>query len=139
MHDILLQAKQRFRCIDLGLGDRHQLSLVEFSPSRIRQPIRVTNKRGISVVKDAHELASAGNFARFYFHELFPDIERVIYLDLDTIVQGDIAELWKTPLEPGHFIAVVPRADPLNPLKLRPIWRGVIWPMAAERLVVVRA
>jgi lipopolysaccharide biosynthesis glycosyltransferase len=35
------------------------------------------------------------NFARFFFFTLFPDIDRVIYLDWDMIVQEDIYKLIK--------------------------------------------
>lgn len=35
------------------------------------------------------------NFARFFFFTLFPEIDRVIYLDWDMIVQEDIYELIK--------------------------------------------
>ncbi|XP_068107974.1 glycosyltransferase 8 domain-containing protein 1 [Hyperolius riggenbachi] len=44
-------------------------------------------------------------FARYYLPDLLPGVEKVIYLDDDIIVQGDIVELYKTPLKLGHAAA----------------------------------
>ncbi|XP_069824952.1 glycosyltransferase 8 domain-containing protein 1 [Dendropsophus ebraccatus] len=44
-------------------------------------------------------------FARFYLLDLVPEVEKVIYLDDDVIVQGDISELYKTPIKVGHAAA----------------------------------
>ncbi|KAF2986540.1 hypothetical protein EK904_010311 [Melospiza melodia maxima] len=44
-------------------------------------------------------------FARFYLPSFVPHAEKVIYVDDDVIVQGDIVELYNTPLKPGHAAA----------------------------------
>ncbi|XP_071479159.1 glycosyltransferase 8 domain-containing protein 1-like [Diadema antillarum] len=52
------------------------------------------------------ELGSPLNYARLYFPRIFPDLKgRVIFVDSDTITQGDIVELNATKLEPGHAVA----------------------------------
>lgn len=44
-------------------------------------------------------------FARYLLPDLLPaSVDRVIYLDLDVLVQKDLAELWDVDLE-GHLIA----------------------------------
>lgn len=44
-------------------------------------------------------------FARYVLQDLLPaSVERVIYLDLDVLVQKDLAELWDIDME-GHPIA----------------------------------
>ena len=35
----------------------------------------------------------------------FPDYDRILALDVDTIVDGDISELWGLPLERGYYLA----------------------------------
>ncbi|XP_071805137.1 glycosyltransferase 8 domain-containing protein 1-like [Asterias amurensis] len=46
-------------------------------------------------------------YARFYFPRLFPTLSgRVIFVDSDTVVQGDIAELNNTKMEPGVAVAL---------------------------------
>ncbi|PIK49449.1 putative glycosyltransferase 8 domain-containing protein 1-like [Apostichopus japonicus] len=59
------------------------------------------------VVRDARkDLASPLNFARYYFPVVFPSIEdRLIFIDADSIVQGDIQELWEIPIKQGHAAA----------------------------------
>ena len=37
---------------------------------------------------------------------IFPDIDRIVSLDLDTIVDGDISDLWDTPMG-NHYMAGV--------------------------------
>ncbi|CAI9585716.1 unnamed protein product, partial [Staurois parvus] len=44
-------------------------------------------------------------FARYYLPDLVPGVEKIIYLDDDIIVQGDILELYKTPIKFGHAAA----------------------------------
>jgi lipopolysaccharide biosynthesis glycosyltransferase len=43
-------------------------------------------------------------YARFLFQDMFPNLGKVIYIDVDTLVLGDLAELDATPLE-GHLVA----------------------------------
>uniref|UniRef100_A0A673JTF0 Glycosyltransferase 8 domain-containing protein 1 n=1 Tax=Sinocyclocheilus rhinocerous TaxID=307959 RepID=A0A673JTF0_9TELE len=45
------------------------------------------------------------NFARFFLPVFLPDTEKVIYLDDDVIVQGDIRELFDTSVKLGHAAA----------------------------------
>ncbi|CAG2244308.1 Glycosyltransferase 8 domain-containing protein 2,Glycosyltransferase 8 domain-containing protein 1 [Mytilus edulis] len=45
------------------------------------------------------------NYARYYLPKLFPDIKgRVLFIDDDSIVQGDIKELYDMDLSPGHAV-----------------------------------
>ncbi|KAJ3091025.1 hypothetical protein HK102_001936 [Quaeritorhiza haematococci] len=46
------------------------------------------------------------NYARFYLDSLFPEVDKFIYLDHDTVVQGDIVELYNTDLA-RHGLAAV--------------------------------
>jgi lipopolysaccharide biosynthesis glycosyltransferase len=54
-------------------------------------------------------LESPLNFARFYMHRLFPSIHKVVYLDADVIVRGDIAELFDGSLPGGELCAATHR------------------------------
>lgn len=47
---------------------------------------------------------------RFILADLLPNLDRIIYLDVDTLDLRDLTELWRTDLE-GNFIGVV--KDPL--------------------------
>jgi lipopolysaccharide biosynthesis glycosyltransferase len=49
-------------------------------------------------------------YARFLFPEIFPNLGKVLYLDVDTLVLGDLAELYSTPLEGNYVAATVERA-----------------------------
>eukprot|EP00241_Pyramimonas_parkeae_P019198 CAMPEP_0114277712 /NCGR_PEP_ID=MMETSP0059-20121206/946_1 /TAXON_ID=36894 /ORGANISM="Pyramimonas parkeae, Strain CCMP726" /LENGTH=319 /DNA_ID=CAMNT_0001397855 /DNA_START=382 /DNA_END=1341 /DNA_ORIENTATION=- len=52
------------------------------------------------------ELANPYNFASFYLAAKYRHLPRIIYLDTDVIVQGDVTELMKMDLK-GHPIAAV--------------------------------
>lgn len=52
--------------------------------------------------------SSVMNFARFYLNEIYPDLEKYVYLDADIIVQGDIAELFRLATLERHALAAVP-------------------------------
>ena len=83
------------------------MEFVIFDNSLIQAPITVHSDERI-----VGRLSSSGNFARFYFAQLFPALDRIIYLDCDTIVQSDIVLLWEKTLLDGALLAAAPRDEP---------------------------
>ncbi|KAL1775231.1 glycosyltransferase 8 domain-containing protein 2 [Sigmodon hispidus] len=71
--------------------------IVEFNPVVLKGKIRPDSSRP--------ELLQPLNFVRFYLPLLIHQHEKVIYLDDDVIVQGDIQELYDTTLALGHAAA----------------------------------
>uniref|UniRef100_A0A8C2LUQ8 Glycosyltransferase 8 domain-containing protein 2 n=3 Tax=Cricetulus griseus TaxID=10029 RepID=A0A8C2LUQ8_CRIGR len=71
--------------------------IVEFNPVVLKGKIRPDSPRP--------ELLQPLNFVRFYLPLLIHQHEKVIYLDDDVIVQGDIQELYDTTLALGHAAA----------------------------------
>lgn len=68
---------------------------------------------------DVGNLGAVHNFVRFVLHELLPDLARVVYLDVDIVVRGDVCELFDTPLltengEMGTIAAVLRANQPLR-------------------------
>ena len=45
------------------------------------------------------------------FSRIFPNLTKIIYLDVDTIVAHDIWELWKEVVLTDKFLVEVPRLD----------------------------
>ncbi|KFP72199.1 Glycosyltransferase 8 domain-containing protein 2, partial [Acanthisitta chloris] len=74
-----------------------KFKVVEFNPMVLKGKIRQDASRP--------ELLQPLNFVRFYLPLLIQKHEKVIYLDDDVIVQGDIQELYDTKLAPGHAAA----------------------------------
>ena len=54
-------------------------------------------------------LASAANFARFMLPHLFPQLHYAVYLDTDTLVLGDVAEVWSHLISSNKMMVAVPR------------------------------
>jgi lipopolysaccharide biosynthesis glycosyltransferase len=85
-----------------AIGRPYKLSVVEISDERFRNFRRFAN-------------TSLFTYARFLIPEMFPDLSKVLYLDVDILVLDDLAALYQTPLE-GKLVAasidrVVERAD----------------------------
>ena len=59
-------------------------------------------------------LESPLNFARFYMHRLFPTLRKVLYVDADVIVQGDVAELYDSSLPHDELCAATFRKQTLG-------------------------
>ncbi|XP_029457368.1 glycosyltransferase 8 domain-containing protein 2 isoform X2 [Rhinatrema bivittatum] len=74
-----------------------KFKIVEFNPMVLKGKIRPDSARP--------ELLQPLNFVRFYLPLLIHKHEKVIYLDDDIIVQGDIQELYETRISPGHVAA----------------------------------
>jgi len=58
-------------------------------------------------------------YYRFFIPKILPELERVIYIDGDTVIIGDISELWNEYLEDGIVAGVVQNpGDPEEHLKI---------------------
>ena len=49
--------------------------------------------------RDGYTYISVETYYRFYIHKVLPDLDKVIYLDADLLVLGDIADLYKIELK----------------------------------------
>jgi lipopolysaccharide biosynthesis glycosyltransferase len=63
----------------------------------------------------ARERISATMWYRIFLPELLPDVERVLYLDVDTIVAAPLGPLWETDLS-DHYVAAVSNVFQLDHL-----------------------
>nr|XP_046234461.1 glycosyltransferase 8 domain-containing protein 2 isoform X1 [Scatophagus argus]XP_046234462.1 glycosyltransferase 8 domain-containing protein 2 isoform X1 [Scatophagus argus] len=77
--------------------------IVEFNPMVLRGKVKPDSSRP--------DLLHPLNFARFYLPLLGINHKRVIYLDDDVIVQGDIKDLFNVKLKPGHAAAFATDCD----------------------------
>uniref|UniRef100_A0A8C4SGS5 Glycosyltransferase 8 domain-containing protein 2 n=1 Tax=Erpetoichthys calabaricus TaxID=27687 RepID=A0A8C4SGS5_ERPCA len=80
-----------------------KFKVIEFNPMVLRGKVRSDSSRP--------ELLQPLNFVRFYLPLLILKHEKVIYLDDDVIVQGDIQDLYDTKIQPGHAAAFATDCD----------------------------
>ncbi|KAM9328470.1 glycosyltransferase 8 domain-containing protein 2 [Pholidichthys leucotaenia] len=71
--------------------------ILEFNPMVLRGKVKPDSPRP--------DLLHPLNFVRFYLPLLDIDHDKLIYLDDDVIVQGDIVDLFNIKLKPGHAAA----------------------------------
>ena len=88
-------------CFDLALQSNFTLDFTMFDPEDIIAKLRPTDNR------DPEEIVE---YCQFYLHTLLPNVKRAIYVELDMIMQQDVALLWERLIEShkGHFLAAVP-------------------------------
>nr|XP_046184319.1 glycosyltransferase 8 domain-containing protein 2 [Oncorhynchus gorbuscha] len=77
--------------------------ILEFNPMVLKGKVKPDSSRP--------DLLHPLNFVRFYLPLLDISHQRVIYLDDDVIVQGDIKDLYHTRLEKGHAAAFATDCD----------------------------
>uniref|UniRef100_A0A8D2ZID6 Glycosyltransferase 8 domain-containing protein 2 n=1 Tax=Scophthalmus maximus TaxID=52904 RepID=A0A8D2ZID6_SCOMX len=77
--------------------------ILEFNPMVLRGKVKPDSSRP--------ELLHPLNFVRFYLPLLDIKHRRVVYLDDDVIVQGDIKDLFNIHLKPGHAAAFATDCD----------------------------
>ncbi|XP_039996738.1 glycosyltransferase 8 domain-containing protein 2 [Xiphias gladius] len=77
--------------------------ILEFNPMVLRGKVKPDSSRP--------DLLHPLNFVRFYLPLLDINHRRVIYLDDDVIVQGDIKDLFTIKLKPGHAAAFATDCD----------------------------
>ncbi len=67
-------------------------------------PIACTNVHGNFPIRDH---ITAGTYLRFLLPDLLPDVDKIIYLDVDIVVHRDLEALYDTPLD-GLAMAAMP-------------------------------
>jgi lipopolysaccharide biosynthesis glycosyltransferase len=76
------------------------VSLRFYDPGRILQHFKLKANAHISVE----------TYFRFLIQSILPDYDKVLYLDCDTIINADVAELYNTDIE-GYMLAAVRDVD----------------------------
>lgn len=99
--------------MDGGISDSNYEGLRE---TLLGLPISVSvlkiNRQEVSDLTTSHHITHTAYF-RLLAGRLLPDeIKRVIYLDSDVLVQGDLTELWKEPLDDQYALAAADIACP---------------------------
>jgi len=86
-------------------GAAYTWELHEFHTEMLKVSVQVH-------AKTEWRLKSAFNYARYYFSEMLPTVEKILYLDNDIVVQGDVCDLYDRYLRPSteFVIAAVERA-----------------------------
>ena len=101
----------QMRCTNLFNSSHFQaghVQFIHFAESLIKVPIVVHSNPSL-----VGKLSSLTNFARFYHDQLLHGIDKIVYMDADMVVQGDLVALWDdTPLD-GKLLAAVPRPSPI--------------------------
>lgn len=69
--------------------------------------------------------SAALNCSRFYLAEVFPELDKIVYLDADIVVQGDLADLDREATLDRHDLAAVPEKEWGLFLEHAPQLRGV--------------
>ena len=114
--DDIVTVNRMLGCYNIfnGIATPPIVSLVQFNDSLVQAPIRVVGPK-----EDIVRLSSPANFARFYFDRMLPGVDKIAYIDADTIVLGDIVKLWDHTHMNGHLIAAVKDAFPMEKLFFR--------------------
>ncbi|XP_012674095.1 glycosyltransferase 8 domain-containing protein 2 [Clupea harengus] len=82
---------------------RIKYKILEFNPMVLKGKVKPESSRP--------DLLHPLNFVRFYLPLLAINQKKIIYLDDDVIVQGDIKELFQIKLRPGHAAAFASDCD----------------------------
>ncbi|XP_072310342.1 glycosyltransferase 8 domain-containing protein 2 [Eucyclogobius newberryi] len=100
LHDAVKLTRQYIEKTKLR---RIKYKLLEFNPMVLREKVKPDSARP--------ELLHPLNFVRFYLPLLDINHKKLIYVDDDVIVQGDIRELFHVQLKPGHAAAFASDCD----------------------------
>jgi lipopolysaccharide biosynthesis glycosyltransferase len=101
----------RVHLLDCGLGDELRLRVEQTVRAQLPNvclEIAHLDPSRLNVFPDPSGLnhASKATYAKMLLHEMFPHLDRVIYLDCDLLVQRDLTDLASVDLE-SHCLAAV--------------------------------
>lgn len=108
--------------LDSGLSDEvhyHIYCICTEEAAYIEAPLRrtieardrestLTVRAVENLYHDAYEVRgiSTGTYLRLMLHRLLPDVDRVIYTDVDVLFRGSLLNIWQTDME-GYVMAAV--------------------------------
>jgi len=103
---------------DVSIAAQRQLSdmLAQFGAYLDVLPLRPGMLGDLPPAVDAH--GGEVSCARFLLPDLLPDVDRLIYLDADTLTRSSLAQLWATPLEGKQLAAVCNVVEPAQRTRL---------------------
>jgi len=88
-----------FHVVSNRLGDENKAKLSSLSE---RFPQMLLSFHKFTFDSDGFEIGrthlTAEAYYRIYLPEILPDLERILYIDGDTVINGDISELWNIDL-----------------------------------------
>jgi hypothetical protein len=68
---------------------------------------QLERKKTVSMGGSAHWNSDSGaDMVRFYLPEIFPHLERILYIDNDVIVSCCLEEIWSTPIPDGKAVGI---------------------------------
>lgn len=90
---------------DNGIGNDN-LRRFNVLASMYKRKINVVNiEDKLSKVNRVKEAWDISTYSRFFIQDILPDdVERVLYLDCDTLVLGDVSKLFKFPFEKDKIV-----------------------------------
>ncbi|WP_251546488.1 glycosyltransferase family 8 protein [Limosilactobacillus caecicola] len=98
------------------LSDEHQAALRAMQTENVQVRFQQLSDELLAPIKDRQEnylradFFTPSIFYRLFIPDLFPQYERVIYLDSDTVVNADIADLYRIDLGDNLFAACQDRS-----------------------------
>ena len=94
--------------LDNGLTKRNQRRLIDLSKIKDNFSIRFFNVHAFDEIKDAYIRPpfTVATYSRLFIPKLMRKYEKVLFIDTDTVVENDIAELFETDLKDNYVAAV---------------------------------
>lgn len=94
--------------LENNVSERNKFRLKELSSNHGNISIRFFDVNAFSELKDVYTRAhfSAATYARLFIPRLFRDFTKVLFIDSDTVVESDVAEVLELPLGDNLIAAV---------------------------------
>ncbi len=92
--------------IDGGLSGKNRARLIQSFKSRRCQLTWLQPEQGALSSLKVGGAITVATYYRLLIPRLLPTYSKVIYLDADVIVEGDLVDLWELPLRDRHLLAV---------------------------------
>lgn len=94
-------------CVDLKETDcniykKFNGKNVEINPI----PVKLDVMKGIGEYKIINKRVTRADLFKFIMPKLFPDLDKILYLDIDIVILGDLRELYNTDLKNKYLAAV---------------------------------
>lgn len=92
--------------ISSGLSANAKSRLESIAENGVEIDIREVDGSQFAAITSNNVHVSSAAIFKFKLPELFPELDRILYLDGDIVVRGDLTELWQTEMKNAYVAAV---------------------------------
>lgn len=108
--------------LSVEMNEKQTQDFKKFNSDKVHifiKPLKLESIKDVGNFKVQYHVTRADLF-KFFMPDIFPELDKILYIDVDTIIQKDLLEIYNVNLG-NKYIGVVYKCSP------KYIWKKILW------------